>query len=150
MMKNLQRNWLVSKLIWEFWKFLTRALESLKTFTLMGSFWAKYTLFELKKYRGVIFHDTEEWWKIWRKLTRSLENDRRNLVNFHQSTWKSQNRDFDGILSSKAENVWASNLQRSYVSWQWRMMQIWRGIDSWLQNWHEEFDEFWLEHSKVS
>ena len=24
--------------------------------------------FELKKYRGVIFHDTEEWWKkIWRK-----------------------------------------------------------------------------------
>ena len=24
-------------------------------------------MFELKKYGGVIFHDTEEWWKVWRK-----------------------------------------------------------------------------------
>ena len=24
------------------------------------------------------------------------------------------------------------------------------GIDSSVQNWHEKFDEFWLEHSKVS
>ena len=38
-----------------------------KNFTLMGSFWAKYVFFELKKYRGVIFHDIEEWCKIWRK-----------------------------------------------------------------------------------
>ena len=28
---------------------------------------AKYLMFDLKKYRGVIFHDTEEWCKIWRK-----------------------------------------------------------------------------------
>ena len=41
--------------------------KSQKIFTLMGSFWAKYILFELKKYRGVIFHDIEEWCKIWRK-----------------------------------------------------------------------------------
>ena len=33
----------------------------------MGSFWAKYILCEPKKYRGVNFHDTEEWCKIWRK-----------------------------------------------------------------------------------
>ena len=26
-----------------------------------------YTMFDLKKYGGVIFHETEEWWKIWRK-----------------------------------------------------------------------------------
>ena len=30
-------------------------------------FWTKYILFELKKYRGVISHDIEEWCKIWRK-----------------------------------------------------------------------------------
>ena len=29
-----------------------------KIVTLMGSLWAKYILFELKKYRGVIFHET--------------------------------------------------------------------------------------------
>ena len=34
------------------------------------------------------------------KLTCAFENDMRNLVNFHQSTRKSQNWDFDGILLS--------------------------------------------------
>ena len=32
-----------------------------------GSYCAKYLILDLKKYRGVIFHDTEEWSKIWRK-----------------------------------------------------------------------------------
>ena len=31
----------------------------------MGSFLAKYILLELKKYRGVIFHETEEGYQIW-------------------------------------------------------------------------------------
>ena len=31
------------------------------------SFWTKYIMFELKKYRTVMFHDTEEWCRIWRK-----------------------------------------------------------------------------------
>ena len=34
--------------------------KSQKSFTLMGSFCAKYKLFELKKYRGVTFHEIEE------------------------------------------------------------------------------------------
>ena len=33
----------------------------------MGSFWPTYTMFEVKKCRRVIFHDTREWCKIWRK-----------------------------------------------------------------------------------
>ena len=32
-----------------------------------GSFCAKYITLSLKKCRGVILHDTEEWCKIWRK-----------------------------------------------------------------------------------
>ena len=39
----------------------------------MGSFWAKYILFELKKYRGVIFHETEEGYKIFRGLDSSFQ-----------------------------------------------------------------------------
>ena len=35
--------------------------------TLMGFFWPKYIMFELKKYRRVMFDDTEDWWKIRRK-----------------------------------------------------------------------------------
>ena len=47
-------------------------------------------MYELKIYRGVLCHDNEEWYKIW------------------------------------------------------------RGIDLSVQNWHEEFDKFWPEHSKIS
>ena len=38
-----------------------------KKFVLIGSLWPKYILLELQKYRGVIFHDTEELCKFWRK-----------------------------------------------------------------------------------
>ena len=38
------------------------------------------------------------------KLTCAFKNDR-DLANFHQSTRKSQNWDFDEILLSKVENV---------------------------------------------
>ena len=38
-----------------------------KICTLIGCFWAKYIMFELKKYRGVIFDGTEYWWEVWRK-----------------------------------------------------------------------------------
>ena len=35
-----------------------------KICTLILSYCGKYLIFDLKKYRGVIFHDTEEWCKI--------------------------------------------------------------------------------------
>ena len=41
------------------------------------------------------------------KLTCSFKNDMRNIASFHQCTEKSQNVDFDGILLSKVEHVWA-------------------------------------------
>ena len=41
-------------------------------------------MFDLKKYRGVIFHDTEGVAKFEEKLTCGLENDK-NMANFHQS-----------------------------------------------------------------
>ena len=40
----------------------------------MGSFWAKYKLFELKTYRGTVFHETEEGHKIWRQINLSFQN----------------------------------------------------------------------------
>ena len=33
------------------------------------------------------------------------------------------------------------------MPWQWS--KIWSGIDLSVQNWHEEFDEFWPEHLKI-
>ena len=43
--------------------------------------------------------------KFEEKLTCGLKNDMRNLENFHQSTQKCQNWDFDEVLSSKVENL---------------------------------------------
>ena len=39
------------------------------------------------------------------KMTRGFKNDIRNLVNFHASSWKSENLHFDGFLLSKAYKV---------------------------------------------
>ena len=43
--------------------------------------------------------------KFEEKLTCGLENDMRSLTHFHQSFGKPQNWDFNGIFSSKVENV---------------------------------------------
>ena len=51
----------------EFDKFWLEHMKVSKIYTLMCSFWPKYVMFKLKKYRGVIFHDTREWCKVWRK-----------------------------------------------------------------------------------
>ena len=40
----------------------------------MGSFQEKYIFFELKKYRRVLFHETEEGYKICRGIDTSLKN----------------------------------------------------------------------------
>ena len=43
--------------------------------------------------------------KLEEKETCGLENGMRNLANVYQSTRKSQNWSFDGILLSKIENL---------------------------------------------
>ena len=41
------------------------AVTSLEICILMCYFYQKYTMFEPLKYRGVMCHNTEEWYKIW-------------------------------------------------------------------------------------
>ena len=45
-----------------------------KIFVLMGSFSVKYIFLELKKYRGIIFHETEEGYKTWSGIDLSFQN----------------------------------------------------------------------------
>ena len=72
----------------EFDEFWPERLKVSKIFILMISFRAKYILFELKKYRRVIFHETAEGYKIWRGI--DFKIDMRNLTNFDLSTRKFQ------------------------------------------------------------
>ena len=48
----------------KFWPEYSRISE---TCTLMGWFWPKYIIFQLKKYRVVMFNGTQDWYKVWRK-----------------------------------------------------------------------------------
>ena len=69
-----------------------------KICTLMGCLWPKYIMFDLKKYRGVMFDGTEHWCKIWRKTDLSFLKWHEEFVKFLQ---KSRNWDFHGIVLSK-------------------------------------------------
>ena len=92
---------------WWIWQNFTRALSP-KIGTLMASFCLKSKMYQFKIYRGVMCHDNEEWmqnlkrnwlviskltWGIWQILAQVLEN----LKNLH----------FNGLLLTKAYNVWA-------------------------------------------
>ena len=135
----------------EFDKFLLEHLEVLKMFTLMCSFWAEYIFFELKKYRGVIFHDTEEWYKIWRGIDMSFQNWHGEFDEFWPAHLK-----ISKILTLMG-SFWAEYILFELKKYRWVIFhdtegryKIWRGIDLSFQNWQEEFDIVWLEHLEVS
>ena len=99
-MQNLKKNQFASKII-RIWWILIRTLKSLKSLHFHWSLLCKvYNLWPKKVQKSYLS------WQ-WRVVTCSLENNVRNLANFHQSTWKSQNWDFHCNLLSKVENVWA-------------------------------------------
>ena len=117
----------------------------------MCSFWAKYILFELKKYRGVIFHETEVAYKIWRGINLSFKNLHKQFVKF----WPEH---------SKASKIFTlmGSLWAKYILFELKKYRgiifheteegykIWRGIELSFKNWHKEFGKIWVEHSKVS
>ena len=55
-----------------------------KIYSLMGSFWPKYIIFELKNYRGVILIALEIGGKFERKVADAFKNNMRNFANFHR------------------------------------------------------------------
>ena len=87
-MQNLKKNWSVVSKMTGIWWILIRVLEVSKICTSIGSYCEKYLMFDLKKYRGVIFHDTEEWCEIWRKLDLWFGKWHEEYDNFSPGTWK--------------------------------------------------------------
>ena len=100
----------------EFNKFLPEHSKISKICTLMGCFWPKYIMLELRKYRGFMFDGTEYWCKIWRKTDLHFQKWYEQFSKFSPNhVQKCKNWDFYGILLSKVENVWAQNVEGSYV-----------------------------------
>ena len=104
-----------------------------KHFTSMGYFCPNYMRFELKQYREVIFYDTEQWCKIWINpdLVVSKMRALKSLKNY---TIMDSTMEF----LSKAYNV-SRKFHRSYVSWNWRVMQNLRKTDTLPEKWNKEF-----------
>ena len=90
LMQNLKKNWpLFSKLTWEIWETFTRTFESLKIGNLIGFFYLKEEMSELKIYKGFFCHANEKRCKIRRRIYFRFETDMGALMNFSLSTWKS-------------------------------------------------------------
>ena len=108
----------------------------------MGCFWPNYIMFELKKYREVMIDCTQDWYKVWKKT---------NLC-FQKLTW--------GICVQTGTLMAYFCLKLKIYElkiYRWVMChdneewcKNWSGIDFSVQNWHEAFEKFWPEHSKIS
>ena len=113
--------------------------------TLIDSFHWKYIKIFAKKYRNYVslpwtlMQNLKKNWsvskmtRIWWILTWALKS----LKNLH----------FHWFLLCKAFNVWPKKVQRSYLSWHWK---VWRKTDLLFGKWNEEYGKFSPEHLKVS
>ena len=109
-------------------------IQKSENFTLMGFFCPMYIRFEITKCKEVIFHDdTEQWCKIWINpdLVVSKMRALKSLKNY---TIMDSTMEF----LSKAYNV-SRKFHRSYVSWNWRVMQNLRKTDTLPEKWNKEF-----------
>ena len=134
----------------EFDEFWPEHLKVSKNFILMCSFWAKYILFELKKYRGVIFHETEEGYKIWREIDLSFQNWHKEFDKF----WPEHSK--VSKIFTLMGSFWAKYTLFELKKYKGVIFhetaegyKIWGGINLLYQNCHKDFN-FWPEHSKVS
>ena len=101
-------------------RLLTAHVKFRQICTLIGSL--KYKVLA-KKYRGVKCQDPEDWCKIWRKTDTLFQKMTRILWNLTRALKSLQNVDFYLLLLCKVFNVWPKKVQRSYLSWRWRVMQ---------------------------
>ena len=105
------------------WTFIIRATKSLKIVHWRALFVQSINCFSQKLSEELCVMTLKGVAKFKRKLTCGLKNDIRNLVNFYVSSWKSKNWHFDWIRLSKAYKYLDEKVQKSYVSWHWRVMQ---------------------------
>ena len=131
----------VSKLAWGIgWTFI-RAPKSLKNCTLMGSFCPKHS-FRQKISEELCIITLKGVAKFKGKLTCGSKNDIRSLVSFHVSSRESENLNFDRTLFSKAYKDQDEQVQKSYFSWHWRVMQSFK--NNWLLSSKMSWGIWWI------
>ena len=66
-------------------------------------------MFQPKKYRRVMCHNTEEWCEIWRGTYLCFERWHDELGEFLPNTWMPQNLQFNELLLNNVYSVWAKS-----------------------------------------
>ena len=93
----------------------------------------KVSMFEQKKYKGVMFHDTEQWCKIWINLDLVVSKLAWGIgwtfIKAHKSL---KICTLMGSFCPKHNNS-ARKFQRNFVSWHWKVMQNLK--ENWLVAW---------------
>ena len=101
-----------------------------KIFILMCSFLAKYILFELNNYRGVIFHETVEGYKIWRGINLSFKKWHKEFVKvWHEHSKVSKIFTLMGSLWAKYIFFELKKHRGGILCETEEGYKIWRGID---------------------
>ena len=131
---------------------MTWALKSFNNFHFNGLLLRKVHIAQAKKkYRGNIFHKTEDGYTISRRIDLLFQNWCKQFGKF----WPEHPK------VSKIFTLIGSFLA-NYILFELKKYQeiifheteegrkTWRVINLLFQNWHKEFDKFWTEHSKVS
>ena len=107
------------------WWILTRALESLLNLHFNGLLLTKlYICFELRKYRGVMFGGTQYWYKVWRKSDLCFQKWHEEFGKVSPEPLKVSKLGLMASFYLKLKMYELKIYRGSYVSWQWRMMQI--------------------------
>ena len=97
---------------------------SLKIETLMGSFYPKQKLHELKIYRGDLCHDNEEWCKIWRGANLLVQNWHEEFDEFCPEHLKiSKICTFMGCFWTKYMFE-LKKVKGNFAWWHWILMQL--------------------------
>ena len=135
----------------KFDNFWPEHLKVSKVSPLMGSFLAKYILLELKNYRGVIFHETEGEYKIWRVIDLSFKNWHEEFDKF----WPERSK-VSTIFTSMG-SLWAKCILFELKKYGGVIFhetedgyKTWGGINFSFQNSDKKFENFWPVHLKVS
>ena len=126
-------------------------LKSQKFFALIGCFWAKYILFELKKYRGVIFHETEKGYKICRGIDLLFQKWHKEF----DKSWPEHSK--VSKIFTLMDSFWAKYILFELQKYRGvifhdteEICKFWRKTDLWFEKRLEKFGKFSPEHLKMT
>ena len=137
-MQSLKKNWLaVSSMTWGIW-WISPNHSKVWRFYFAGLFLSKIDKIWAKKYRGVIFRDTEQWCKVLIKPDLLLSKIARrigviSLVYFIISCT------LMGSFCPKHITFQVANFRGIMCHYTEGWCKIYRKIDSRLEKWHKEF-----------